>query len=48
MNNTVFGKTIENLKKHRDIELMTIEARRNYLVSKPKQILFWKIYQPQK
>ena len=35
INNTVFGKTIENLRKHKDIKLVTAERRRNYLVSKP-------------
>ena len=35
MNNKVFGKTIENMRKHRNITLVTTEGRRNYLVSEP-------------
>ena len=35
MNNVAFEKTMENIREHWDIKLVTTERRGNYLVSEP-------------
>ena len=35
MNHWIFGKTVENVGKYKDIKFVTTEKRRNYLLSEP-------------
>ena len=42
MNNSVFGKTMETIRTHRDIQLVTSDKRRKILILEPNYNLFKK------
>ena len=46
MNNGIFGKTVENVRKYRDIKLVATDKRRIYLVSEPNYhtVIFFSEY----
>ena len=51
INNSIFGKTMRNVRKQKDIKLVKTETRRNYLMSEPNYDatnFFFQIYCYQK
>ena len=44
LNDSVFEKTMANMRKHRNIKLATTERRRNYLVWEPNYQADFKVF----
>ena len=44
MNNALFGKTMENVRKDRVIKLATTERRKNYLASEPNKLSYYDVF----
>ena len=44
MNNSVFGKTIENVRKRREIKLIVTDERRKKLMSEPNYCIVYSIF----
>ena len=46
MNNSVFGKTMKNVRNHRDIKLVISNKRRKWVVSEPNYHSAKNVFRP--